>query len=85
MVLAAIVVLESDEAGCRTTIYEISARTMLNHHQVRARLCDLRRMGLVRSSLRRRRSLIEPRRFHFLTSHGYRRAAQIVGWITHRK
>lgn len=67
------------QAHCTT--FEIAERTGLTRHQVRARLCDLRRKGLVESWRRRRKKLADPRRNHYLTKLGDRRAKQIVNWI----
>lgn len=60
------------------SIESIAATTGLSRHVVRARLCDLRRLGLVESDLVRPSDLPSDRDrvySHFLTPEGERRAS----------
>lgn len=70
-VLDALAVAENNPDGSRldSTAKALAVATKLSPHVIRARLCDLRRLGLAHSyfSKRHRRSI------HGLTTYGHRR------------
>lgn len=56
------------------TVEALIELTEMNGHAVRARLCDLRRIGLIESDPIKRADRKAPRCVHRLTTEGYRRA-----------
>jgi hypothetical protein len=56
------------------TVEELIELTEMTGHVVRARLCELRRIGLVESDPIKRSDRKAPRCVHRLTMEGYRRA-----------